>query len=201
MTPDEQALADSEKLNAYMAHRAALISYAIPLTGSRAAAEDIVQDAWFRFASATTPQSPSAYLYRIVRNLALDFVRRLNLENRYQPEEDVAPVCSWMLPGALPEPEETLVNSEQLDEVAKALSDLPEKARLALEMHRLGGERYEEIAAALDVSVSSAHRLVHQAMVKVAMHLDAVNRGYTECESTDGNTGITAKNAVLPIKK
>ncbi len=176
MTPDEQTPIDNDKLDAYLAHRAALINYAIPLTGSRAAAEDIVQDAWFRFANAVTPQSPSAYLYRIVRNLALDFVRRLNLENRYQPEEESPPICAWMLPGALPEPEETLVNAEQLDEVAKALASLPEKEAQALEMHRLGGSRYEEIAEALGVSVSSAHRLVHQAMVKVALHLDTVNR-------------------------
>lgn len=179
MTPDEPNNADSDKLNAYLAHRAALISYAIPLTGSRAAAEDIVQDAWFRFSSAPTAQTPSAYLYRIVRNLALDFVRRLSLENRYQPEEETPPVCAWMLPSASPEPEDTLVNTEQLDEVSKAMAALPEKEAQALEMHRLGGARYEEIAEALEVSVSSAHRLVHQAMVKVALHLDAVNREST----------------------
>ncbi|OZY85605.1 hypothetical protein CBP51_00700 [Cellvibrio mixtus] len=189
MISDEQTPADRDKLDAYLAHRAALISYATPLTGSRAAAEDIVQDAWFRFSSAPTAQTPSAYLYRIVRNLALDFVRRLNLENRYQPEEEAPPVCSWMMPCALPEPEDSLVNAEQLDEVAKALAALPEKERRALEMHRLGGARYDEIAKALDVSVSSAHRLVHQAMVKVALHLDGVNRE---------NTATSTKNE--PIK-
>lgn len=189
MISDEQTPADRDKLDAYLAHRAALISYATPLTGSRAAAEDIVQDAWFRFSSAPTAQTPSAYLYRIVRNLALDFVRRLNLENRYQPEEEAPPVCAWMMPSALPEPEDSLVNAEQLDEVAKALAALPEKERRALEMHRLGGARYDEIARALDVSVSSAHRLVHQAMVKVALHLDGVNRE---------NTATSTKNE--PIK-
>ena len=46
----------------------------------------------------------------------------------------------------------------------KALSQLPEKSRIALEMHRFGGCKYAEIAKRLDVSVGTAHGLVTDAI-------------------------------------
>src|SRR3546814_1293981 len=69
----------SRKLNLYLRHRAELIDYATPIVGDRALAEDVVQDAWLRFSEAGSHDAktrlirqPVGYLYRIVRNLALD---------------------------------------------------------------------------------------------------------------------------------
>src|SRR5262245_10998703 len=60
----------------YFANRTALIAYATRIVGSRETAEDIVQEAFIRFAPANTGSESSglspAYLYRIVRNLSLD---------------------------------------------------------------------------------------------------------------------------------
>lgn len=176
-------MSDDEKLKIYLSYRKELILYAIPLTGSREMAEDVVQDAWFRFADANNPDNPAAYLYRIVRNLALDVVRRLKLEARHQPqtaEDDDELDHGWLAPSTLPEPERTLDNQEQLRHVTYAVDALPEKARQALEMYRLGGHRLEDIARELDVSLSSAHRLVQQSLVKIALHLDQVNQANTE---------------------
>ncbi|MFP1682942.1 sigma-70 family RNA polymerase sigma factor [Alloalcanivorax sp. C16-1] len=170
---------DNDKLKVYLEHRAALINYAIPLTGSRDAAEEVVQDAWLRFARANMPRQPAHYLYRIVRNLAMDLSRRLNLESRYRHDQYDANL-EWMAPAPLPEPERSLLNEEQLSEVAKVMATLPENTRKALEMHRLGGARLQDIADALGVSTSSAQRLVHQGMVKVALHLDKANRSGTD---------------------
>ena len=58
-----------------MEHRRALVEYAARIVGSRAQAEDLVQEAWFRLDAAVRKRAihePLAYLYRIVRNLALD---------------------------------------------------------------------------------------------------------------------------------
>src|SRR3546814_20421537 len=78
----------SRKLNLYLRHRAELIDYATPIVGDRALAEDVVQDAWLRFSEAGSHDAktrlirqPVGYLYRIVRNLALDISRRQTAEN------------------------------------------------------------------------------------------------------------------------
>ncbi|AFT69658.1 RNA polymerase sigma factor [Alloalcanivorax dieselolei B5] len=175
---------DNDKLKVYLEHRAALINYATPLTGSRATAEEVVQDAWLRFASASTPRQPAQYLYRIVRNLATDLTRRLSLENRYHHNDDDEPAHAWMAPGPLPEPERSLLNTQQLDEVRKALEALPETTRKALEMHRLGEARLHDIARTLNVSTSTAQRLVHQGLVRIALHLDRANRSASD-DTTD----------------
>ncbi len=157
------------KLKVYLEHRAALINYATPITGSRASAEDVVQDAYFRFVpSADCPQQPVAYLYRTVRNLALDAVRRLSMEGRYQQEENVP----WLAPAPLPQPEHTVLHQDQLQQVAAGLDALPEMARRAVEMRRLEGRSLDEIADILGISAPTAYRLIRDAMVKVAQRLD-----------------------------
>src|SRR5919109_618018 len=79
------ALSRDETLAFFMAHRPNLVSYASGIVGSRAQAEDVVQEAWLRFDDASRlrlREEPLGYLYRIVRNLALDGRRRLAREDR-----------------------------------------------------------------------------------------------------------------------
>ena len=63
-----------ETLAFFMAHRPKLIGYASGIVGSRAQAEELVQEAWLRFDDACRLrllEEPLGYLYQIVRNLAL----------------------------------------------------------------------------------------------------------------------------------
>lgn len=168
--------ANDGKVKAYLAHRAALVRYATPLLGSRSQAEDVVQEAYLRLAapdSAAGPaRQPLSYLYRVVRNLAFDWLRRRGVESRRDVEEP----ADWMLPTAAPDPERLLQQREELRLVAAVLDELPEEARIAVEMHRFGGHTLQEIAARLSVSVPTAHRLVRDAVVRIAERLDAADR-------------------------
>src|SRR5699024_7519157 len=58
-------------------HRARLTGLAYRLTGTLADAEDAVQDAWFRFASAdrSDVRDPGAWLTTVVSRLCLDRMR------------------------------------------------------------------------------------------------------------------------------
>lgn len=79
-----------DKLQLYLSHRAALLDYAAPIVGCRARAEDVVQEAWLRFSrqdDSADIRHPASYLYRIVRNLALDQTRR-NATEKAQPGGD-----------------------------------------------------------------------------------------------------------------
>ena len=156
----------------FLAHRSALIDYATPILGSREAAEDIVQDAFLRFVPAKARFSSSdqslAYLYRIVRNLAFDVLKRRKLE--IHEAESNAPF--WMKPQAEPTPEHAVLYRDQIRVVSQALSELPVQMRIAVEMHRFGGFTLEEIARHLDISVPTAHRHVRKALLMVAARLD-----------------------------
>lgn len=157
---------DKGKLDLYLAHRGALVDYATPIVGDRARAEDVVQDAFIRFVP-TSRQSfaqPVAYLYRIVRNLAFDMTRRRSLEQR---EEDGDPAW-WMLPVQPRTPEEETLHRRDLTVTEESLAAMPANMRLAVEMHRFGGFTLDEVAMRLGVSPATAHRLVHEGLVRIA---------------------------------
>lgn len=155
-----------DRLDLFLAHRGALLNYASRIVGDHAQAEDVVQEAFLRFDAAPAEQEadgqgvsePLAYLYRIVRNLSLDFRRRLSRERDRQapdPEESMG-----QLGADSPSPETVVGARGELRLVMQAMAELPERTRTALEMHRFGGCSLREIAARLGISVGLAHSLV-----------------------------------------
>lgn len=155
----------------YSTHRPALVRYATRIVGSREAAEDIVQDAFIRFSPANTHGNSAsqtlAYLYRIVRNLCLDLIKRQKIEMR---ERDTAPPF-WSMPRAAGTPEETAMVSDEVRLITEVLDSFPLDVRVAVEMHRFGGYTLEEVAAHLGISVATAHRHVRSALVQIALRL------------------------------
>jgi RNA polymerase sigma-70 factor (ECF subfamily) len=177
------------KLELFLTHRAALIDYATPLVGDKARAEDVVQDAYIRFTATageaagrekasgeraggeaadggTRIAHPVAYLYRIVRNLAFDWNRRRVTEGAVAD-----PAALDRVPAATASPEREALYRDELRVVAQALAELPERTRVAFEMHRLGGKTLREIATRLNISVGLAHQLVRDAMTHCAAAL------------------------------
>ncbi|MEX3774070.1 sigma-70 family RNA polymerase sigma factor [Pseudomonas sp. MYb118] len=151
------------KLQLYLTHRAALLDYAAPIVGCRARAEDVVQEAWLRFNSQDQQldiRHPASYLYRIVRNLALDLTRRTATE-RVQPGGDE---LLDDLPSSSASPEHEVSSQNELEVIERALAQLPERTRRAFEMHRLGGYTLQQVASALGVSTALVHQLVHDAL-------------------------------------
>lgn len=151
----------SDTTTLFVEHRGALVEYAARIVGSRAQAEDVVQEAWMRFDTAVAGRfldDPLSYLYRIVRNIALDGRRRMSREGRYL----VAPVDRTVenRPSAQPSPEAHSLHREQLALVREALSELPERTRTALRLYRLEGRKLKEVAEHLGISIGLAHKLV-----------------------------------------
>ncbi len=162
-----------DRLELYLTHRSALVDYATPLTGgSRALAEDVVQEAFFRFVPAAASiqaagvEKPLPYLYRIVRNLAFDMLRRSGAEARREAQ-------ALQLGGDLsvPAPDEEFQARDELRRAQAALEELPERTRRAFELHRFHDFTFQQVAGTLGISVTSAHRLVREAMVHVTQRL------------------------------
>jgi RNA polymerase sigma factor (sigma-70 family) len=155
------ALSRDETLAFFMAHRPNLVSYASGIVGSRAQAEDVVQEAWLRFDDASRLrllEEPLGYLYRIVRNLALDGRRRLAREDRGRDSYAAVAAEADGQTGLTPERE--ALHKDALRIVMAAIAELPERTQVALEMHRFGGCKLREIADHLGISVTLAHSLV-----------------------------------------
>lgn len=158
---------DSSKLSLFLAHRSALVDYATPIVGCRAWAEDVVQDSYLRFAARDEDEEairqPVGYLYRIVRNMALDCVRRLAAEGR----RDESQAALMGEEAVTPSPEDVAISRDHLRRVEAALNGLPDRTRLAFELHRFGNLTFQQIGERLGVSTATAHRLACDAMVRV----------------------------------
>jgi len=160
----------------FIEHRRSLVDYAAGILGSRAHAEDVVQEAWIRFRAASGKVAvdqgqpivnPLGYLYAIVRNLALTWARRASLDGMALPAGDAVAEIACDQPSA----EVVLLHRDELRVLAAALAELPERTRLAFNMHRLEGRPLREVADRLGISITRAQQLVKAAMVHGARRL------------------------------
>lgn len=168
MQQDFPAGGSGNDLDVFLNLRRELVNYASGIIGDKVQAEDVVQDAFLRLmpADGGEPRSieqPAAYAYRVVRNLALDLIRsraREQAHHRSPPE--------WLLPMELQDPADSCQHGMALERLAQALAIMPAASRRALEMHRFGGYTLAQIAEQLDISITSAHRLLHDALLRLA---------------------------------
>ena len=153
-------------LDIFVTHRRALLNYASSIVGSRSRAEDVVQEALLRFHEASKGrllEDSTSYLFRIVRNLALDGRLRMKRESLIITDDDFeAAANAWT--DSVASPETVALYKDEYALVMDALAQLPERTRMAFEMHRFGGAKLREIAEALDISLPLAHRLVADAV-------------------------------------
>ena len=144
-------------------HGAALALYASQWTD---AADDCVQEALVEL--ARQPQSPQhavAWLYRVVKHRALNAVRgarrRRERESRAMAERFAA--------------EQQSAAFDRGDSLAAidALEQLEPSERELVVMRIWGGLKYDEIAVALGVSTSTAHRQYERALTKLRQILES----------------------------
>lgn len=142
----------------FIEHRGSLVDYAARIVGSRAQAEDVVQEAWFRLSRVPEGpvHEPLGYLYRLVRNLAIDTRRKLTRE----VARSVADSSAAMLVDETPSPEQSAAGKDELRLVLEALAALPERTRIAVRMNRIEGRKLQEVADHLDLSVSRTFKLI-----------------------------------------
>jgi RNA polymerase sigma factor (sigma-70 family) len=148
-------------LQLFTAHRTALVSYANSIVGNAAQAEDVVQDAWLKLERAKGPDpvhDPLRYLYRVVRNLAIDVRRRARRDVAHV--DGTMDTVSLTRPDDTPSVEQAMIAAQELEAVMAVLAALPDQQRRAIELYRLRGCKLREISEQLGISVSYAHALI-----------------------------------------
>jgi RNA polymerase sigma-70 factor, ECF subfamily len=145
----------------YRAHARDVHRFATLLSGDPALADDVVSETFIRLWSARARvdlATVKSYLLTIARNLILHEWRHL----RRLADLDHRRAASG------PGPEERLRVRQELESVLAALQELPEVDRAAVLMRAEEGLSYQEIAAALGISLAAAKVKVHRARLKLA---------------------------------
>jgi len=147
----------------YIEHRDDLLNYANKFLHDRAMAEDVVQEAWIRLSARDRVgeeiRHPLSYLYSIVRNLALDWIRRGPRETPVAAE-----VAPWnALEDPAPSSEAVVLQRDEMRALLEAIAELPERVQVAFRMYRLEEKTLQQVAEHLNVSVGRAHQLVCEA--------------------------------------
>ena len=121
-----------------------LFRYAFYRVGNRSDAEDVVQDAFLKIASTTTPISnPKAYLFRIVSNGCVDSLRQKSL---LQPLQERIPATSYS---------EEMEAQEEFKRIERLLSRLPEQQSEVIRLHIHAGLKFTEITETLEQPVTT----------------------------------------------
>ena len=139
-----------------------LVVYAEKLTGGDLeAARDIVQEAFLRLLKdpqARELERPVAWLYRVVRNLALD---RLRKEKRMSPLTDLT---SKSMPDPAPLPDRRVELKEVSQSIMAAMAALSSRNQEVLRLKFQAGLSYREIGEVTGDSVSNVGFIIHQSL-------------------------------------
>lgn len=132
-----------------------LFRYLQRLTGDADAADDAAQEAFVRLTKQRLPENEvRPWLFTVGTNLIRDRARKVERHRRLQSHVPHAsePVA----------PDRSTERKERIEQVRKALGELPERDRTMLLM-REEGFKYEEIARTVDVAPGSVGTLLARA--------------------------------------
>ena len=132
-------------------------------------AENIVQDIfmvlWEKRAFLDIRMSISSYLFSLVRNRCLDFLKRKVVIDAYKQELS-------MKMTALEQMEQITMSDEEIERIlAAAIDKLPERCKLIFVKSRMEGKKYREIAEELNLSVNTVENQMGLALKKLRKEL------------------------------
>jgi RNA polymerase sigma-70 factor (ECF subfamily) len=151
----ERILSTEDVRVLYDKHGPALVAYACSFVTDAAAAEDVVHQVFLRLLSGPvqTPDVPVAYVYRAVRNAALNARRSVRRDTPVDADNSVF--------------ERRDGNREAALALQRALTELPEEQREAVVMRVWSGMTLEEVAAATGAPLNTVASRYRYALEKL----------------------------------
>lgn len=135
-----------------------------------AEADDIVQEVFIKlYQSAKEFRGESSlytWLYRVTVNASLNALRRKKVRE-YLPLDEAV----MQFETDAPQPDEELEQSEQKDELERAIASLPRKQRAVFVLRYYEEKSYEEIAQLLKTSVGGLKANYYHAVKKIGIAL------------------------------
>lgn len=148
----------------YLTYYSKLVRFAKEFVEHEEDAENITQDVftdlWEKRDFITHIENMNAYLFRLVRNRCLDYLRHKVFEQRYM--ESLQLSC-----------EEDAVEDHDTEILIRAaINSLPKRCRDIFLLSRVEGLKYREISEHLGISVNTVECQMGIALKKLRMKLD-----------------------------
>lgn len=148
----------------YLTYYSKLVRFAKEFVQHEEDAENITQDVftdlWEKRDFITHIENMNAYLFRLVRNRCLDYLRHKVFEQRYM--ESLQLSC-----------EEDAVEDHDTEILIRAaINSLPKRCRDIFLLSRVEGLKYREISEHLGISVNTVECQMGIALKKLRMKLD-----------------------------
>jgi len=149
-----------------------LCEFAHRFTSNRAICEELVQDVFFTIWEKKEQWAPTiqarSYLYKAVKNRALDHLKHQDVERKYlgiyRDKQDLYNPPQQM-EDALSQKEENAEAQKLIALVHRTIQELPERRKTIFLLSREDGLTYQEIAEVLDISVKTVENQMGQALV------------------------------------
>lgn len=138
----------------FEAEESTLLRYAYGLVGQRETAEDLVQEAFLKLhAHWHEVENKKAWLFRAIRNLALNHLRDHRRETVLDAAKD------W--DSGAPDPERALARMEAVGTLQLLISELREEERQLIGLKYHEGLKYDQISERTGMSVGNVGYKLH----------------------------------------
>lgn len=146
----------------YLRMRYDLVRYALRRLRDAYNAEDIVSEVYLRLERVVDPiateEEAQRYIYRILRNLVIDYAR---VNNR---RLEIVQANAVLIEDELPSVERGMMAQGELAIIHEAFDDLPDKARDIIYYSRVAGLTHEQIAQRMGISKSLIEKYIIRSM-------------------------------------
>jgi RNA polymerase sigma-70 factor (ECF subfamily) len=161
----------------YDRHSSTVLGLIIRIVGDRAAAEDVLQETFWRvWKSADTYQpargSFTGWLFRIARNLAIDLYRRRSTRPQVTPDGEVGDSVLDQTPDPAMDVVEQAQSVLESKQVRNAMGSLSGVQRQVIELAYFYGMTRQEIAEATGEALGTIHTRARLALQKLREELE-----------------------------
>jgi RNA polymerase sigma factor (sigma-70 family) len=153
---------DSEIASVVRRERGRLLSFIRKRVADAAEAEDILQEAFYELVSAYRLLQPveqvGAWLMRVARNRIIDRFRKKRpqlLGDIASPEEEESSALERLLPPVEAGPDVELIRELMLEQLERALAELPTEQREVFIAHELEGASFKDLSARWGVGINT----------------------------------------------
>jgi RNA polymerase sigma factor (sigma-70 family) len=173
---------DRRIAEAFQAERGRLRKFIRRRVADEADVEDILQDVFYRLVEANRLLMPiehvTGWLFRVARNRITDLFRRKRPESFSDAagEDSEAKPLRFedLLPSPDAGPEAAYAREVLLEELARAVAELPEEQRAVFIGHELEGRSFKEMAAATGTGVNTLLSRKHYAVLHLRERLQDI---------------------------
>ena len=143
-----------------------LFQLAFAIVRSKEMAEEVVEDVfikvWKKRAQLGKIENFTFYLYVMTKNCSRDYLRKYGNKKSINLDEVALPF--YRVDAT---PEDLMITEEAINQINKAINELPTKCRLIFKLVKEDGLKYREVAELLHLNIKTVENQVGIALKKI----------------------------------